>query len=97
MPSGQEPTKLDPHQITADRVYKTLNEVRGLAQGIFEQQIVINKKLINDPGDSSDKEKDTVEPPVSERHLPAFKDLAKEIGLRLYHTQKLQEYLLKHI
>lgn len=91
-------SKVETHAFTAETVYKALNELGAMAQGVFEHQVAINEKLIDNPtgGDDAEK-KPEVETPVHSSHFPAFVDMAREIGERLSHTKQLQEYLLTHM
>ncbi|HEC60746.1 hypothetical protein LCGC14_0460910 [marine sediment metagenome] len=90
--------KLDPSQVTAAKVYDALAELKDLSNTIFEMQININEKLVNNPVDTPDvKTKAEVDRPVNPRHLPGFRDICGVIHQTMANTRNLQEYLISHI
>lgn len=95
--TGNIAAKREVHEIAAEDIYKVLNELRATAQGVFEQQVAINEKLINAPVDTGEKSTVEADAPVNPRHFPGFRDIAREVTKTLYATQRLQEYLLKHL
>jgi len=97
-PGAEVKSKLGPHEVSADLIHKTISEVRSQVQCIFEMQIQINEKLVNPPDDTPDTKKETqVDAPVNPRHLPGFRDSLGDISRVLQVTQRLQEFLLKHL
>lgn len=100
MPNGnlKSSGNVEAHEVTTETVYKALNELRAMAQGVFEHQVAINEKLIANPVDIDDAKKEPeVETPVHSSHFPAFVDTVRQIGDRLFKAKRLQEYLLKHL
>ncbi len=96
--TGSVKEKLAPHEVTAEVVYKCLNELRAQAKSIYEMQVQTNEKLINNPGDKPiDQSKEEVDRPVNPRHFPGFRDICDDISAVLSRAQRLQEYLIKHI
>jgi len=94
---GGTERKKEPHEITAEDIYKSLNELRAQAIEIREGAIATNDKLINGPAEAQEVAKSTVEAPVNPRHFPGFRDTMRDISHVLRQVQNLQDYLLKHI